>query len=86
MRDVRRSGCAPRIYAPCSDTNAKQTPRFDAGALDVATNVRYSANIPGSRKSSSCGVVVAPGGVFVVEGVGLQAAVKDADPTVSELL
>jgi hypothetical protein len=37
-----------------------------------------------------CGVkrrlgVVAPGGVFVVDGAGLQAAVEDADEAVAEL-
>jgi hypothetical protein len=35
--------------------------------------------------SSGAGDVVAPGGVFVVEGAGLQAAVQDADETVGDL-
>jgi hypothetical protein len=35
--------------------------------------------------SSGGGVVVAPGGVFVVAGVGLQAAVEDADESVGDL-
>jgi len=31
------------------------------------------------------GAVVCPGGVFVVDGVGFQAAVEDADEAVGEL-
>ena len=37
------------------------------------------------RLSSCGGVVVGPGGGFVVEGAGLQAAVQDADEPVAEL-
>ena len=35
--------------------------------------------------SSGGGVVVGPGGVLVVEGAGLEAAVQDADEAVGEL-
>jgi hypothetical protein len=46
---------------------------------------RIAADIPGSLMSSSgCGVVTA-GGVFVVAGLGLGAAVEDADEVVGEL-
>ena len=37
-----------------------------------------AADIPGFSKSSGAGHVVAPGGLLVVGGVGLQAAVEDA--------
>ena len=44
-----------------------------------------AADIPCSVGSSGGLVVVAPGGVFVVGGAGLEAAVEDADEAVAEL-
>ncbi len=44
-----------------------------------------AADIPGSLKSSGSCCEVGPGGVFVVAGVGLQAAVQDADEAVGQL-
>ncbi|MCW2761362.1 MAG: hypothetical protein JWR85_1563 [Marmoricola sp.] len=46
---------------------------------------RIAADIPGFSESSSGGGVVCPCGVFVVGGVGFQAAVQDADEAVGEL-
>jgi hypothetical protein len=51
----------------------------------IGTTALSAADIPGSVVSSGAVVDVCPGGVFVVEGVGLQAAVQDADPAVGEL-
>jgi hypothetical protein len=44
-----------------------------------------AADIPGSCESSDACHVVAPGGVFVVGRVGVQAAVEDADESIGEL-
>jgi hypothetical protein len=41
-----------------------------------------AADIPCSEMSSGGGDVVCPGGVLVVEGAGLEAAVQDADESV----
>ncbi len=46
---------------------------------------RTSADIPGFQPSSGGGQDVCPGGVFVIGGVGLQAAVQDADKAIGEL-
>jgi hypothetical protein len=54
----------------------------------ISTRCPTSVNatdIPGFGLSSCGRVVVGPGGVFVVEGGGLQAAVQDADEPVAEL-
>ncbi len=45
-----------------------------------------SADIPGFQTSSGGGRDVCPGGVFVIGGVGLQAAVQDADEAIGELV
>jgi hypothetical protein len=51
-----------------------------------SADARSSADIPGSLKSSGGGCCeVGPGGVFVVSGVGFQAAVQDADEPVGQL-
>ena len=44
-----------------------------------------AADIPGSLKSSGSCCEVGPGGVFVVAGVGFEAAVQDADEAVGQL-
>src|SRR5215472_10146312 len=44
-----------------------------------------ATDIPGFSMSSGPGEVVRPGGGFVVDGAGLQAAVQDADEPVGEL-
>src|SRR5215217_3283275 len=46
---------------------------------------RSVADIPGSALSSSDSLVVGPGGVLVVDGVGFEAAVEDADEAVGDL-
>lgn len=45
----------------------------------------HRADIPAFWLSSSDGIPVSPGGGFVVAGVGLQAAVQDANEAVAEL-
>src|ERR1700760_1220521 len=45
---------------------------------------RGVSDIPGLEVSSGLLLAVAPGGVFVVEGAGFEAAVKDADEPVGE--
>ena len=43
-----------------------------------------TSDIPRSRESSGLAAAVAPGAVFVVGGVGFEAAVEDADEAVAE--
>ena len=52
-------------------------PSWSGSGSQTAASIRCSAE-------SSCLGVVAPSGVFVVDGPGLQAAVKDADEAVAE--
>jgi hypothetical protein len=44
-----------------------------------------ATDIPGFSSSSRGGVVVGPGGLFIVGGAGLEAAVEDADEAIREL-
>jgi len=67
-----------------------KTERAASDYAGQCVNVRLgsalnSADIPGSLKSSRGCSEVGPGGVFVVSGVGFQAAVQDADEPVGQL-
>jgi hypothetical protein len=82
---------AARAGSPDESTDSK---RGALGALSIRQarpydsrddSERIAADILGFSVSSGAGEVVAPGGVFVVGGVGLQAAVEDADEAVREL-
>ena len=70
---------------PATGASAAQDPRRIAFATRTPAIPTNATDIPGFSKSSSGRGVVCPGGVFVVEGVGLQAAVQDADEAVREL-
>ena len=71
---VADSTVGPTIASPRSSNGA--APSQPAG------DVLNPADIPGSLKSSGGGCEVGPGGVFVVAGVGFQAAMQDADEPV----
>src|SRR5215471_5167714 len=72
---------SPSMYWPLR-CNRAQNRRCDAYLRRRLIN---ATDIPGFSMSSGPGEVVRPGGGFVVDGAGLQAAVQDADEPVGEL-
>ena len=85
----RRPGGCRRVRSGPPGISRETTPagRTGAGELISQSRARIAAceTSHGVRASSDVLVEGGPGGVFVVAGVGLQAAVEDADESVGEL-